>query len=186
MHTGVIVGEKIRVSIRFYYFYTIAYAGDVDMITWDTRYADRAQSVRASDIRELLKVAQRPEVISFAGGLPHPNSFPVEDIFRISQSVLLNEADEALQYSATEGYIELRKFLAARERSVGVISDEDNILVTSGAQQGLELVAKTLLNPGDTVLVEEPGTLAASRRSGCTRRRLPPFPSRKTVSTSTR
>lgn len=159
MHTGVIVGEKIRVSIRFYYFYTIAYAGDVDMITWDTRYADRAQSVRASDIRELLKVAQRPEVISFAGGLPHPNSFPVEDIFRISQSVLLNEADEALQYSATEGYIELRKFLAARERSVGVISDEDNILVTSGAQQGLELVAKTLLNPGDTALVEEPGYL---------------------------
>jgi 2-aminoadipate transaminase len=131
----------------------------VVIITWDKSYADRAQSVKASDIRELLKFAQRPEIISFAGGMPHPKSFPVEDIFRISQSVLLNDGAQALQYSETEGYEELRRFLAARERSVGVLSDEENILVTSGSQQGLELVAKTFVNPGDTVLVEEPGYL---------------------------
>ncbi len=129
------------------------------MIKWEKSYAERARSVKASDIRELLKFAQRPEIISFAGGMPHPKSFPVEDIFRISQSVLLNDGARALQYSSTEGYEELRKFLAARERSVGVLSDEENILVTSGSQQGLELVAKTFINPGDTVLVEEPGYL---------------------------
>ena len=129
------------------------------MIQWEKCYAERAQSVKASAIRELLKFAQRPEIISFAGGMPHPKSFPVEDIFRISQSVLLNESAQALQYSSTAGYEELRKFLAARERSVGVLSDEENILVTSGSQQGLELVAKTFINPGDTVLVEEPGYL---------------------------
>ncbi|HHN81008.1 MAG TPA: PLP-dependent aminotransferase family protein, partial [Methanomicrobia archaeon] len=89
----------------------------------------------------------------------HPKSFPIEDIFRISQSVLLNEGEQALQYGTTEGYIELRKFLAARERSVGVQVDEESILITSGSQQGLELVSKTFLDKGDTVLVEEPSYL---------------------------
>ncbi|RZN50580.1 PLP-dependent aminotransferase family protein [archaeon] len=129
------------------------------MIDWTSRYAERAHGVKASDIRELLKLTMRPEVISFAGGLPHPKSFPIEDIFRISQSVLLNEGEQALQYGTTEGYIELRKFLAARERSVGVQVDEESILITSGSQQGLELVSKTFLDKGDTVLVEEPSYL---------------------------
>lgn len=126
------------------------------MIQWDECYADRAQGVAASEIRELLKFTMRPEVISFAGGLPHPKTFPVEDIYRIAQSVLFNSSDEALQYTTTEGHIELRKFLAARERSVGVFAGVEEILVTSGSQQGLELISKTLLNPNDKVIVEEP------------------------------
>ncbi|MHC1604558.1 MAG: aminotransferase-like domain-containing protein [Candidatus Methanofastidiosia archaeon] len=129
------------------------------MPEWEKLYAKRATDIKASDIRELLKLTKRSEMISFAGGLPNPASFPVEDIFRISQSVLLNDANGALQYSTTEGYDELRKFLAARERSVGVIANEDNILITSGSQQALEMIAKTFLNPGDTVFLEEPGYL---------------------------
>jgi len=126
------------------------------MLTWENLFSERVSGLKASDIRELLKLTKRPEVISLAGGLPNPKSFPVEDIFRISQSVLLNNGEEALQYTTTEGYIELRKFLAARERSVGVLSTEDNILITSGSQQALELIAKSFLNPGDKVIVESP------------------------------
>ncbi|MBN1786360.1 MAG: PLP-dependent aminotransferase family protein [Candidatus Methanofastidiosa archaeon] len=129
------------------------------MIEWNSLFSERVIDLKASDIRELLKLTIRPEIISFAGGLPNPKSFPVEDIFRISQSVLLNSGEDALQYTTTEGYMELRKFLAARERSVGVISTEDNILITSGSQQGLELIAKSFLDPGDTVIVESPSYL---------------------------
>jgi len=126
------------------------------MIDWDNLFSERVRDLEASEVRELLKLTSRPEVISLAGGLPNPKTFPMEDIFRISQSVLLNSGEDALQYNTTEGYIELRKFLAARERSVCVQATEDNILITSGSQQGIELVAKTFLNPGDTVIVESP------------------------------
>ncbi|MHC1609855.1 MAG: aminotransferase-like domain-containing protein [Candidatus Methanofastidiosia archaeon] len=129
------------------------------MISWKDLYSERVKDIKASDIRELLKLTKRPEVISFAGGLPNPKSFPVEDIYRISQSVLLNSGDEALQYTTTEGYIELRKFLATRERNVGVNATEENILITSGSQQGLELITKTFINPKDTVFIEEPSYL---------------------------
>ncbi|HPR41322.1 MAG TPA: PLP-dependent aminotransferase family protein [Candidatus Methanofastidiosa archaeon] len=129
------------------------------MIEYNDLFSERVKDLKASEVRELLKLTMRPEIISFAGGLPNPKSFPMEDIFRISQSVLLNSGEDALQYTTTEGYPELRKFLAARERSVSVLATEENILITSGSQQGLELVAKTFINPGDKIIVESPSYL---------------------------
>jgi len=126
---------------------------------WDNLFSERVKDLKASEVRELLKLTSKHEVISLAGGLPSPKSFPMEDIFRISQSVLLNSGEDALQYTTTEGYIELRKFLASRERSVSVLATEENILVTSGSQQALEMVAKTFINPGDKVIVESPSYL---------------------------
>mgnify|MGYP006277167955 FL=1 len=120
-------------------------------------YSDRAGKMRKSVIRELLKVAQDPEIISFAGGLPNPKSFPIDDLNTIIQSVMKNYGKNALQYGTTQGLTNLRKSLAERAYKDGVEGiTEDNIIITNGSQQALDMVGKLFLNPGDTALVGLP------------------------------
>lgn len=128
----------------------------------EQRFARRLQNMEGSVIRELLKVTQQPEIISFAGGLPSPDSFPVEAVKEIVVDVLDERGSQVLQYGTTEGYQPLREVLADfvnRKRGFNVTAD--NILILSGSQQGIDLVSKAMLNPGDGVLVESPTYLAA-------------------------
>ncbi|MGA2687753.1 MAG: PLP-dependent aminotransferase family protein [Candidatus Korobacteraceae bacterium] len=128
---------------------------------WAHRYAQRTKSVKSSIIRELLKLTQRPEVISFAGGLPAPEVFPVARFQEACQRVLANQATTALQYGPTEGYRPLRELIVAQMGRYGIVATVDNILITSGSQQALDLIAKLLINRGDRILVESPTYLGA-------------------------
>lgn len=126
------------------------------------QFARRMERLRASEIREILKVTVRPEVISFAGGLPAPELFPVEALAEVSQQVLREEGRAALQYSTTEGDKGLRHAIAQRARgTLGLALDPDEILVTAGSQQGLDLSGKVFLDEGDVVLCESPTYLGA-------------------------
>lgn len=120
-------------------------------------YSERAGKMRKSVIRELLKVAQDPEIISFAGGLPNPNSFPIDDLNTIIQTVMKNHGKNALQYGTTQGLTELRKSIAERAYKDGIEDvTADNVIITNGSQQALDMVGKLFLNPGDTALVGLP------------------------------
>lgn len=125
-------------------------------------FANRVSAFRTSDVRELLKVIDQKDMISLGGGLPAPELFPLEEIMAVSQKVLAEEGMRALQYSATEGYAPLREWIADRlNRREGLAFDADNILITNGSQQGLDLTGKLFLNQGDVVLCESPTYLAA-------------------------
>jgi 2-aminoadipate transaminase len=128
---------------------------------WAHRYAQRTKCAKSSIIRELLKLTQRPEVISFAGGLPAPEVFPVEQFKEACQRVLTDNPTVALQYGATEGYLPLRQFIVAQMARYGIVASVGNVLITSGSQQALDLIAKLLINRGDRLLVESPTYLGA-------------------------
>ena len=128
---------------------------------WTSRYAQRTKVVQSSVIRELLKITQKPEIISFAGGLPAPDVFPVERFREACGKVLDTHAAMALQYSASEGYEPLREWIAWHTSRYGIKAKAENVLITSGSQQALDLIAKLLINPGDHVLVEAPTYLGA-------------------------
>jgi len=119
-------------------------------------YSDRAGKMRKSEIRELLKVTQDPEIISFAGGLPNPKSFPIQDLQGVVQTVLDHHGRTALQYGTTQGLDELRENIAERSCKEGIDVTADNIIITSGSQQALDTVGKIFLNPGDIPLVGLP------------------------------
>lgn len=123
--------------------------------------ARRAERMNPSIIREILKVTERPGVISLAGGLPSPDSFPVEAMRVASERVLRDSPREALQYAASEGYAPLREWVAATMGSQGLDVDPDQVLITTGSQQGLDLVGKVLIDAGSTVAVERPTYLGA-------------------------
>lgn len=126
------------------------------------KYAKRMNQIKASEIRELLKLTEKPEVISFAGGLPAPELFPVEEIKAVNDYVLEHHGEQALQYSTTEGIQPLRKWIAQRMNSqLGTSFGENNILITHGSQQALDLSGKVFLDEGDVVLCESPTYLAA-------------------------
>ncbi|HEV8484781.1 MAG TPA: PLP-dependent aminotransferase family protein [Blastocatellia bacterium] len=125
------------------------------------RFASRMLQMKSSAVREILKVAERPDIISFAGGLPAPELFPVDVIARAHAEVFAEEGAAALQYSTTEGWRPLREWLAARMNLRGIQAVADRVLITSGSQQGIDLVGKVFLEPGDSVLVENPSYLAA-------------------------
>lgn len=126
------------------------------------KYADRMECVRASDIRELLKVTEKPEMISFAGGLPAPELFPVERLKEVTMRVLESCGAEALQYATTEGYGPLRAKIAERMNiKYGTSLSAKNILIVSGSQQGLDFTGKIFLNEGDVILCESPTYLGA-------------------------
>jgi 2-aminoadipate transaminase len=125
------------------------------------RFARRMDSLEVSTVREILKVTEMPDVISFAGGLPAPELFPAQEIAQAFYKVIAEDGRAALQYSTTEGYTPLRQLIAARMQTKGIEAAASNILITSGSQQGLDLVAKVLLNAGDKVIVERPTYLAA-------------------------
>jgi len=119
-------------------------------------YSDRAGKMRKSEIRELLKVTQDPEITSFAGGLPNPKSFPIQDLQGVVQTVLDHHGRTALQYGTTQGLDELRENIAERSCKDGIDVTADNIIITSGSQQALDTVGKIFLNPGDIPLVGLP------------------------------
>ncbi|MCJ7623667.1 MAG: PLP-dependent aminotransferase family protein [Anaerolineaceae bacterium] len=130
---------------------------------WENRYAQRTQRMKGSAIRELLKVTSQPGVISFGGGLPAPDVFPIEKFKDACNSILDDpeKAKKALQYSTTEGYIPLREMIARLTNRYGINISVDNILITSGSQQALDLIGKVFINPGDHILVESPTYLGA-------------------------
>lgn len=128
---------------------------------WESRYAQRTQRMGSSAIRELLKLTEKPDIISFGGGLPAPDVFPVEDFAAACDRVLRELGAQALQYGTTEGYLPLREMIARHTARYGIKITPDNILITSGSQQALDLLGKVFINPGDRILVEEPTYLGA-------------------------
>lgn len=128
---------------------------------WDYRYAQRTQRMKASAIRELLKVTEQPDMISFGGGFPAPDVFPVEEFKRACTYVLEHKGADALQYGGTDGYAPLREMIARHSNQIGINVDVDNILITSGSQQALDLLGKIFVNRGDRILVESPTYLGA-------------------------
>jgi 2-aminoadipate transaminase len=128
---------------------------------WSQRYALRTQRMRRSEVRELLKLTEQPGVISFAGGLPAPEVFPIAEFEEACVRVLRDAGPRALQYSTTEGFRPLREMIARHARRYGLTVGADNILITTGSQQALDLIGKVFLNPGDHVVVERPMYLGA-------------------------
>ncbi len=127
----------------------------------DWMFAERTTSARRSVIRELLKLTERPEIISFAGGLPDPQTFPREFLAKVAADEILNNSAKSLQYTTTEGKLPLREPLSRWFAQDGMNFPPDQIVVTSAAQQGLDLVAKVFLNPGDAVFVALPTYIGA-------------------------
>jgi 2-aminoadipate transaminase len=124
-------------------------------------YSDSSQNMKRSAIREILKLTQKPGMISFAGGLPSPDSFPIEDVKKIAVEVLDEQGKTALQYGTTEGDIKLRRQLAERHNRQGLSVTTDNIVITTGSQQALDLLGKIFLNKGDYVICGLPSYLGA-------------------------
>lgn len=126
------------------------------------RLANRADTLKASEIRELLKLTEQPEIISFAGGLPAPELFPIPAIAKLAKHVIENEGKAALQYSTTEGFPLLREIIANERMALaGVSTRPEDILITAGSQQGIDFCARLLLNDGDYVICENPSYLGA-------------------------
>jgi DNA-binding transcriptional MocR family regulator len=130
---------------------------------WEPRYATRAGRMRASEIRELLKVLERPGIVSFAGGIPDPVLLPVAETEAACAAILgdAGAARSGLQYSTSEGHLPLRRWIARHMAGLGVPCEADNVVVTSGSQQALEFLGRLLLSPGDTALVTAPTYLGA-------------------------
>ncbi|MGB3717548.1 MAG: PLP-dependent aminotransferase family protein [Candidatus Promineifilaceae bacterium] len=128
---------------------------------WEQRYAQRTQRMGSSAIRELLKLTELPNIISFAGGLPAPELFPVDEFKIAADKVLTKHGNKALQYSTTEGYRPLREFIVQKICRYGIEADPENVLITSGSQQALDMIGKILINPGDRLLTEQPTYLGA-------------------------
>lgn len=115
---------------------------------WEQVFASRISRMKASEIRELLKLLNQPDIISFAGGIPDPALFPAEAFSAAYGSILTGGSKgEALQYSVSEGYAPLRKWIAAEMARIGIPCDIDNILITSGSQQALDYLGKLMLSP---------------------------------------
>ena len=130
-------------------------------------FASRMHTVHQSFVREILKVTERPEVISFAGGLPNPRFFPVQPLAEAAGRVFAECGPEALQYRNTEGYRPLREFLAERYRTrLGLDVAPEEILITTGSQQALDLLGKVFLDRDDGVALERPGYLGAIQAFG--------------------
>jgi len=128
---------------------------------WIDRYAQRTKRMTSSTIRELLKLTAQPDIISFAGGLPAPELFPIDEIKEAAETLLEQHGQQALQYSTTEGYPPLRDMIVRHMARYGIVVTIDDVLITSGSQQALDLIGKLLINPGDRVLTENPTYLGA-------------------------
>ncbi|SDE25716.1 PLP-dependent aminotransferase family protein [Ruegeria marina] len=131
-------------------------------MTLEQIFATRAARLKASEIRELLKLLDQPDILSFAGGIPDPSLFPAEAFAQaFAEALTPSRQAQALQYSISEGYLPLRRWLAAHMGTLGVPCGTDNILITSGSQQALDYLGKLFLSPGDTALVGWPTYLGA-------------------------
>ena len=133
----------------------------------NTQFAARMDAMKPSSIRELLKMTERPDVISFAGGLPAPELFPIDDIRVATERVFSECGAKAFQYGVTEGISTLRESIVAEMASRHVACTADDVLITTGSQQGLDLLGKIFLDPGDIILTETPTYLAAIQAFQC-------------------
>ncbi|MEI7556891.1 PLP-dependent aminotransferase family protein [Candidatus Chlorohelix sp.] len=130
-------------------------------VKWDELFSERALRMKSSAIRELLKLTEQPDFISFAGGLPAPEVFPVEAIERATVTVMREHGAQALQYGLTEGYTPLRELIATRLNHDGMKVTSENIMITTGSQQALDLLGKIFINHDDFILTESPTYLGA-------------------------
>jgi 2-aminoadipate transaminase len=128
---------------------------------WNERYAQRTQRLTSSVIRELLKLTEQPDVISFAGGLPAPEVFPGAEVEAAAARVMRHHGASALQYSTTEGFLPLRELLVRHMGRYGIQVGPANVMITTGSQQALDLIGKLFVNPGDRILTERPTYLGA-------------------------
>ena len=128
---------------------------------WDERFAERAKLMQGSIIRDLLKLALQPDMISFAGGMPASELFLIREFEEACQYVLTHDGVRALQYGTTEGYPPLRQYLVEKMQKYGVPAEQENILIITGSQQALDLIGKIFINPGDVILTEGPTFLGA-------------------------
>ena len=136
---------------------------------WSQFYARRAQRITGSQIRNFFSLAERPEVISFAGGFPGSDYLPKKEVAQALAEIFAEEGQQALQYTPTEGIYRLRAYLASKMTREGVNCSAEDIIITDGGQQALDLLSRILINPGETVLVEEPayiGSIGAIRSYG--------------------
>lgn len=131
------------------------------MASFESFYSENARNMKKSAIRELLKLTQRPDIISFAGGLPAPETFPVEDLRTAADAVFTKHATQALQYGTTEGDKDLKEELIKFEARQGVTLSLDHLLIVSASQQALDMASKIFLDPGDYVLAGHPTYLGA-------------------------
>lgn len=128
----------------------------------DQIFATRNSRMKASEIRELLKLLDQPDIISFAGGIPDPALFPADEFAEAFKNALTPERQaQALQYSVSEGYLPLRQWIVAEMAKIGIVCEAENVLITSGSQQALDYLGKLFLSPGDTALVGWPTYLGA-------------------------
>ena len=125
------------------------------------RFANRMENIKSSAIRELLKLTEQPDIISFAGGLPAPELFPIKELEEVCCKVLQEDGKAALQYSATDGYLPLRQKIAKQMANLGMNVEAQNVLITSGSQQGLEFSGRIFINEGDVIICESPSYLGA-------------------------
>ena len=126
------------------------------------KFSNLANGLKASEIRELLKLTAQPDIISFAGGLPAPELFPLEELKKVDAAVIDKEGQAAVQYGTTDGYVPLRQHICERmKKSFGVDCKVDEVFITSGSQQGLSFIPQIFINPGDVMLVESPTYLGA-------------------------
>ena len=125
------------------------------------QWADRVKGMENAAVKEILKIAQRSDVISFAGGLPSAQAFPVKELADAFQATFAEQGAAALQYGMTEGYEPLRQWVADRLQHQGITCSSKNVIITNGSQQVLDLVCRILVNPGETIVVENPTYLAA-------------------------
>jgi 2-aminoadipate transaminase len=130
-------------------------------IGWEKRLAERAARMKSSVIRELLKYSTQPDIISFAGGMPAPELFPVREFEEASRHILTHEGQIALQYGPTEGYLPLKEWLAETMSKYGIWVEVENILLTNGSQQGLDLLGKLFVDPGTCIITSAPTYLGA-------------------------
>ncbi len=128
---------------------------------WDGKFCDRCQVMSSSIIREILKFTQMPDVISFAGGLPAPELFPIREFEEACAHVLRTSGETALQYGLTEGFMPLKEALAEKMQKYGVPAEPDNILLTNGSQQALDLIGRIFISDGDVIVTGKPTYLGA-------------------------
>jgi len=134
---------------------------EIPVLNWEGHLAERTEGMKSSAIRELLKLTQEPDIISFAGGLPAPDLFPLREVEEACVYVLREAGVDAMQYSATEGFPPLKEFLADSMHKYGIPALPENVLLTNGSQQALDLIGKIFIDPGQFVLTGRPTYLGA-------------------------
>jgi 2-aminoadipate transaminase len=134
---------------------------EIENIDWEAHLAERAQRIAPSFLREILKLAIQPDIISFAGGMPAPELFPVREFEEACHHILQTQGQVALQYSTTEGYPPLKEYLSKSMSKYGILVEPENILIVNGSQQGLDLVGKMFVDPESCVITSKPTYLGA-------------------------